>query len=128
MQRSEAHSELSAAGCKSRWRDNAERRFKFLFGKSWLWRGELIPQAETIYLCEGETDAITLIDCGMEDDGQTVVVGIQGATLNIEPWAFLFTGKEVIISTDYDEAGRKATTRIETVLSEMKDSAFQMIR
>jgi hypothetical protein len=49
----------SAAGCKSRWREGDERRFKFHFGKSWLWRGELIPAAETVYLTEEETDAIT---------------------------------------------------------------------
>jgi 5S rRNA maturation endonuclease (ribonuclease M5) len=109
----------SAAGCKSRWRQDGERRFKFLFGRSWLWRGELIPQAQTVYLCEGETDAITLIDCGMEEDGSTVVVGLQGATLNIEPWSFLFAGKDVIISTDYDEAGRKAAAKIETALCDV---------
>jgi hypothetical protein len=62
---------ISASGCKSRWRENGERRFRFLFGKSWLWRGELIPQAQTVYLCEGETDAISLIDRGIEDDGET---------------------------------------------------------
>jgi hypothetical protein len=113
---------ISAAGCKSRWREDGERRFKFLFGKSWLWRGELIPQAETVYLCEGETDAISLIDCGMEDDGRTAVVGMQGATFNIEPWSFLFADKEVIISTDYDEAGRKAGAKIETALSSVATS------
>ena len=102
---------ISAAGCKSRWREDGERRFKFLFGKSWLWRGELIPQAETIYLCEGETDAITLIDCGIEDDGKTAVIGMQGATFNIEAWSFLFANKDVVISTDYDEAGRKAAQK-----------------
>jgi hypothetical protein len=107
----------SPAGCKSRWRENGERRFRFHFGKSWLWRGDLIPRAETVYLCEGETDAISLIDCGMEDDWKTTVIGMQGATFNIEPWAFLFTGKDVIISTDYDEAGRKAAQKIETSLS-----------
>ena len=25
-------------GCKSRWKKNSERRFRFLFGRSWLWR------------------------------------------------------------------------------------------
>jgi 5S rRNA maturation endonuclease (ribonuclease M5) len=112
----------SAAGCKSRWRQDGERRFKFLFGKSWLWRGDLIPEAKTVYLTEGETDAITLIDCGIEDDGatsRTVAVGMQGATLNIQPWSFLFAGKDVIISTDYDEAGRKAAQKIETALSDV---------
>jgi len=105
---------ISATGCKSRWREpkrftsesgkaghwreNGERRFRFLSGKSWLWRGELIPGAQTVYLCEGETDVITLIDRGIEDDeetvglnpevrftsakGRTVAVGLQGAALN----------------------------------------------
>jgi hypothetical protein len=107
----------SAAGCKSRWREGDERRFKFHFGKSWLWRGEFIPPAATVYLCEGETDAITLIDRGIEDDGETVAVGVQGATLNIEPWAFLFTGKDVVIAMDNDEPGWKADGRIERILS-----------
>jgi hypothetical protein len=113
---------ISASGCKSRWRENGERRFKFLFGKSWLWRGELIPQAETIYLTEGETDAISLIDRGIEDDGETVAVGLQGATLNIEPWAFLFTGKHVVIAMDDDQAGWKAAERIERVLANVSKS------
>jgi hypothetical protein len=112
----------SAAGCKSRWREGEERRFKFHFGKSWLWRGELIPSADTVYLCEGETDAITLIDRGIEDDGETVAVGVQGATLNIEPWAFLFTGKDVVIAMDNDEAGWKADASIERVLSDTAKS------
>jgi NAD-dependent dihydropyrimidine dehydrogenase PreA subunit len=112
----------SASGCKSRWREDGERRFKFLFGKSWLWRGELIPEAGTVYITEGETDAITLIDCGMEEDGQTVIVAMQGATFNIEPWSFLFNGKDVIISTDYDEAGRKAADKIEIALFDVARS------
>jgi hypothetical protein len=107
----------SAAGCKSRWREGNERRFRFLLGKSWLWRGELIPSASTVYLCEGETDAVTLIDRGVEDDGGTVAVGVQGATLNIEPWTFLFKGKDVVIAMDDDEAGWKADANIERILS-----------
>jgi 5S rRNA maturation endonuclease (ribonuclease M5) len=123
----------SAAGCKSRWREprkltsefgkaehwrqDGERRFKFLFGKSSLWRAELIPAAETIYLCEGETDAITLIDTGLEADGKTAIVALQGATFNIEPWSFLFANKDVIIATDYDEAGRKAAQNIKRAIS-----------
>jgi hypothetical protein len=65
---------ISASGCKSRWLENGERRFRFLFGRSWLWRGELIPGTQTVYLCEGETDVISLIDRGIEDDGETIAV------------------------------------------------------
>jgi hypothetical protein len=113
---------ISASGCKSRWREGGERRFRFLFGKSWLWRGELIPGAQTVYLCEGETDVISLIDRGIEDDGETIAVGVQGATLNIEPWAFLFTDKHVVIAMDDDEAGWKAAEKIERVLATMSKS------
>jgi DNA primase len=73
--------------------------------------------ADTIYLCEGETDAITLIDNGIEDDGSTAVVGLQGATFNVEPWSFLFTDKDVIIASDYDKAGRKSAGNIKRSLS-----------
>jgi DNA primase len=68
-------------------------------------------------LCEGETDVITLIDRGIEADGETVAVGVQGATLNIEPWAFLFTDQHVVIAMDDDEAGWKAAEKIERVLA-----------
>ncbi len=34
----------------------------------------------------------------------------------------MFADKDVIISTDYDEAGRKAAARIEKVLSEIARS------
>jgi CHC2-type zinc finger protein/Toprim domain-containing protein len=113
---------ISASGCKSRWRENGARRFRFLFGKSWLWRGELIPGAETVYLCEGETDTVGLIDRGIEEDGQTVAVGLQGATLNIEPWAFLFTDKHVVIAMDDDAAGWKAAEKIERILATVSKS------
>jgi hypothetical protein len=113
---------ISAAGCKSRWREDGERKFYSHFGKSWLWRGELIPAAQAVYLCEGETDAISLIDRGIEDDGKTVAVGVQGATLNIEPWAFLFTDKHVVIAMDDDEAGWKAAENIDRVLATVTKS------
>jgi DNA primase len=77
----------------------------------------LIPEAQTVYLCEGETDAITLIDKGIENDGKTIAVGVQGAALNIEPWAFLFTDKHVVIAMDDDEAGWRADEKMERNLS-----------
>jgi DNA primase len=98
----------------------------------------LIPEAQTVYLCEGETDVVTLIDRGIEDDGEsvglnpevrftsavgrTVAVGVQGATLNIERWAFLFRDKHVVIAMDDDEAGWKADANIGRVLSTVATS------
>ena len=42
---------------------------------------------------------------------------MQGATLNIEPWAFLFADKDVVIAMDDDEAGWKADANIDRILS-----------
>jgi DNA primase len=50
------------------------------------------------------------------------LIGVQGATLNIEPWAFLFTGKHVVIAMDDDEAGWKAAKKIERVLATVSKS------
>jgi Toprim-like len=92
-----------------------------------------IQHPDTHFAILWDESAITLIDCGveseirltssampntgMEDDGKTAVVALQGATFNIKPWSFLFTGKDVVISTDYDEAGRKAAQNIKGALS-----------
>jgi hypothetical protein len=44
---------------------------------------------------------------GVEDGGGAVVVGVQGASLDMTPWTFLFAGKSVVIATDYDQAGER---------------------
>ena len=81
-----------------------------------------IPERETIFLTEGESDAIRLIDSGVEDDRKARVVAIQGASLDITPWAFLFTDKRAIIATDYDATGEKAARNIYRALSRVAAS------
>lgn len=98
---------LYESGLKVRWKENGERRFGWRFGKNWLWRGSLIQQAKTVWITEGETDAIGLVDRGFEGDGETVVVALPGAAFAIDPWCFLFAGKRVVLCPDNDEAGRK---------------------
>jgi len=98
---------LYESGLKVRWKENGERRFGWRFGKNWLWRGGFIQQAKTIWICEGETDAISLVDRGYEADGKTAVVALPGAAFKIDPWRFLFSGKEVVLCPDNDDAGRK---------------------
>jgi hypothetical protein len=79
------------------------------FGKPSLWRAKSVTNAtKRVILTEGEIDAITLIDCGIEDDGITRVVAISGSTCNIEPQLSLFEGREVVIVGDMDEAGVKS--------------------
>jgi len=114
------------SGVKLRWRKHGERIVRWAFGKPWLWRGSLIDTATAIYLCEGETDAISLIDAGLESDGRTVAVALPSATTFNERWADLFLGKEVILAFDADKAGREATHRVSRLLRQQVASLKQL--
>jgi hypothetical protein len=103
-------------GVKLRWRQQGERIVRWAFGKPWLWRGSLIDTATAVYLCEGETDAISLVDAGLESDGRTVAVALPSATTFNEQWSNLFTGKDVILAFDADKAGQEATRRVSRFL------------
>jgi 5S rRNA maturation endonuclease (ribonuclease M5) len=109
-------------GVKLRWRHDGERVIRWAFGKPWLWRGAWIKSAQTIYLCEGETDAITLIDAGIETDRATVVVALPSASTFDGAWAALFEGKDVILAFDNDKAGSEATARVSKLLRSSKRS------
>ena len=103
-------------GLKLRWQDAAgERRFAWVFGGNGeLWRQErlAVPEVRTVYVCEGETDDISLLDCGIEADGTVAVVAINSASCWKPEWNALFAGRDVLVATDADEAGEKAAKRI----------------
>lgn len=103
-------------GVKFRWRCKGERVIRWAFGKPWLWRGAWIKSAQTIYVCEGETDAISLIDAGVESDRSSATIAIPSASTFDEDWAALFKGKNVILAFDNDNAGSEATTRVSKIL------------
>ena len=103
-------------GVKLRWRSKGERIIRWAFGKPWLWRGAWIKSAQTIYLCEGETDAISLIDAGIETDRATVAIAIPSASTFDSTWTTLFEGKNIIFAFDNDKAGSEATERISKLL------------
>lgn len=103
-------------GVKLRWRQQGERIVRWAFGKPWLWRGSLIQTAGTIFLCEGETDAISLIDAGLESDAQTIAVALPSASTFNERWANLFDRKDVVLAFDADQAGEEATRRVSRFL------------
>jgi hypothetical protein len=107
---------LYESGLKVRWRENGERRFQWRFGKNWLWRGGYIQQSKTVWVSEGETDAIGLLDRGFEDDGETAIVALPGAAFTIDPWAFLFSEKRVVLCPDNDKAGSKCLERLKRAL------------
>jgi len=103
-------------GVKLRWREKGERVIRWAFGKPWLWRGAWLKQAETVYICEGEPDCISLIDGGIENDRGTVAIATPSATTFDDTWAALFKDKHVILTFDNDKAGEDATTRVSNIL------------
>jgi 5S rRNA maturation endonuclease (ribonuclease M5) len=115
------------SGLKVRWKENGERIIRWAFGKPWLWRGWAIQQSHTVYICEGETDAITLIDCGFETDARTNVSALPSASFRIERWAELFAGKRVVIATDADEAGERAAKHVAEALRKSTRSLERLV-
>jgi hypothetical protein len=103
-------------GVKIRSELGGQRRFWWLFGKPWLWRGAYLPMAETVYLCEGETDAISLLDTGVEEGGKTRVVAVPSASTFDATWAPLFVGKTVILVFDNDSAGISALQKVAALI------------
>jgi hypothetical protein len=103
-------------GVKIRWRQKGQRIIRWAFGKAWLWRGRYIAIAKTVYLSEGETDAISLIDAGLETDGTSIAVAIPSATTFNERWAALFAGREVVLAFDADRPGQQASLRVSQFL------------
>ena len=103
-------------GLKTRRRRNGEREIRWSFGKPWFWRGAFIRDARTVYVCEGETDAITLIDSGIQSDGETCVIALPCANFKADPWDFLFSRKRLVIATDDDQAGQKAANQLVNAL------------
>src|SRR4030081_1735908 len=85
------------------------------FRETRFWRGGLIPGGQTIYLTEGETDSITLIDHGLERGG-AIVAGLPAGGFKPGPWAFLFKAKTVVFFPDADPTGSNAVTEIQQTI------------
>src|SRR5207248_5202181 len=74
---------LYDTGAKIRFRQQGEKVIYWLFGKPFIWRGAYlsIPSRTKIFLCEGETDAIALLDAGAEkNDPAKLVVAVPSAS------------------------------------------------
>ncbi len=61
-------------------------------------------------LCEGETDAITLLDIGMGDEYS--IVALASATSMPFGLATMLEGRDVVLCMDNDEAGERATAKL----------------
>lgn len=105
-------------GCKLRWREKGERIIRWAFGKPWLWRGAYlsIPTRINVYITEGESDCIGLLDGGLEDNETRLAIALPSSSTFDSSWAQLFTGKHVVLCFDADDAGQKAVARVSTVL------------
>ena len=98
------------SGLKFRYNDldTGERIIRWRFGKPTLWRLGTLAQARKVYLTEGESDAISLVDAGVEAEPGTFVIAAPCAGFNLAPLASLFIDKKVVLVPDPDEAGLKA--------------------
>jgi twinkle protein len=117
---------LYESGVKLRWRQNGERLIRWAFGQPWLWRGGFLWSHEIVFVTEGETDAVSLIDAGLERDGSTVAVAVPSASTFNSEWAALFAGKDVILSFDSDDAGRHATAKVSRLLAPVAKTLKQL--
>src|SRR3990167_10788115 len=73
---------------------------------STLYGHETLPSSDTVYLCEGEFDALRL-----RSDGLVAVSSTIGANGWKIQWNRLFSGKTVYIVYDADEAGQKGAAK-----------------
>lgn len=85
-------------------------------GEGYLWRFEQLAGATKVFLTEGEPDAITLLDSGVELEPHVAVVAAPSASTFGHSWAKMFKDKDVTICYDADEAGRKGAASVSALL------------
>lgn len=88
------------------------REFLWEFGVPSVWRRGQIGKASEVFICEGETDAISLIDKGLADEPGLAVIALPSASTITEDLSILVTGKNVTLCMDNDEAGDRATEKL----------------
>lgn len=89
-------------------RDWPHRTFVWEFGHGSLWRSHALKDSQIVYLTEGETDAISLVNAGAEQPG-SCVVSLPSATTIPADLAQALSGKDVTLCMDNDKAGETAT-------------------
>lgn len=117
---------LYPEGAKQRNPKGRPPRFQWPCGRAELpWRMHFFTHRKnvsTVYLTEGESDAIAMIDAGLEnlfpDDGElgSCVIASPGTSFKKE-WGVLFKGADLIICFDHDDAGIKASSKVAAICS-----------
>jgi hypothetical protein len=103
---------LYESGLKFRYTnlDTGERIIRWRWGKPTLWRISRLETARKVYLSEGEPDAISLVDEGVERERGVSVLAVPCASFRLSPLASLFKDKEVVLVPDADKTGLNAAT------------------
>ena len=105
---------IYSTGMKLRWREGDKRRFAFAFGKPHsLWREHMREPGfdgdgatERVIITEGETDAIRLIDLGLDSLETRIMAVPSASTWPLDAEVKLRGLREVIFAPDNDNAGQ----------------------
>jgi hypothetical protein len=98
--------------------DTGERIIRWRFGKPTLWRLGNLAQARKVYLTEGESDAISLVDAGVEQEPGTFVLAVPCAGFNLVPLASLFSNKEIVPVPDSRQSrGMESSEKVKSAAS-----------
>lgn len=81
--------------------------------KKKIFREDIIAGIDTIYLCEGIPDTLSMIA-----NGYTNSIGILGAQVFKKEYVELLSGKKIIICYDNDFAGRRSTIQISNIMKQ----------
>jgi hypothetical protein len=106
-------------GIKARGKSpDGSRYFRWIVGSARgdCWRQSLlIPSHQTVYITEGESDAITMISRGYDIPGEQLVVALPGGFSRLNPGPF--KGRKIVIIADTDDAGINCADRLKLLLN-----------
>ena len=109
-----------SCGIKARWKNKVIR---WICGgaSGELWRQSLLLRSgRIIYVSEGESDALTLLSSGVEQQGESLVAAL--ASAQIMPKAEPFKGRDIVIVPDPDSAGVQAERKLRSRLQPLTRS------
>jgi hypothetical protein len=114
-------------GIKARWAGvdaNGKRLIRWIAGKpaKQCWRQSLLRRDhQTVCIYEGETDALSALSAGVEeDDEHCVVVGLAGAQILPDPKPF--AGRSIIIIPDPGDEGKRSSAKLASLLEPVAES------
>lgn len=73
-----------------------------------IYRSELLKDADTVFICEGEFDTIALEYLLEQNNIEGAIVGLPGVHTFKDEWAVAFDGKKIYLCFDNDSAADKA--------------------